>query len=156
MIEADIPGRRIFRFEHLLLDMNGTITLDGAVIEGVRERLLALGEKLDVSVITADTFGTAGKLESELGVKIRKLTPGGEQAQKLELVRELGSEKTVAIGNGANDAAMLGEAAIGICVLGQEGAAAGAINNCNVLAPDINAALDLLLNPVRLIATLRE
>jgi soluble P-type ATPase len=61
----------------------------------------------------------------------------------------------VAIGNGANEFAMLRHAALGIAVLGGEGLALDCLNAANVIAPDIGTALDLLLRPCRLIATLR-
>ena len=60
------------------------------------------------------------------------------------------------MGNGANDVSMLRECALGICVLGREGVAAEAMMASDVVTPDINAALDLLLNPKRLIASLRR
>lgn len=60
-----------------------------------------------------------------------------------------------AVGNGANDAAMLREAALGIAVLGPEGLAAEALLAADVLVRDVRDALDLLLQPERLVATWR-
>jgi soluble P-type ATPase len=62
----------------------------------------------------------------------------------------------VAIGNGANDAQMLGAAALGIAVLGVEGLALEALQSADVVVPHIVDGLDLLLNVPRLIATLRR
>ena len=62
----------------------------------------------------------------------------------------------MAVGNGRNDRLMLKEAALGIAVLQAEGAAAEALLAADVVAPDILAALDLLLAPEGLIATLRS
>ena len=70
-------------------------------------------------------------------------------------MEELGPERVAAIGNGANDAAMLRRAALGIAVMGGEGLAAACLNAADAIAPDIGTALDLLLWPRRLIATLR-
>ena len=42
MIEIDIPGFGILRLEHLVLDYNGTIAVDGQPVQGVKERLIAL------------------------------------------------------------------------------------------------------------------
>jgi P-type E1-E2 ATPase len=156
LIEVSIPGRRIYRIEHLVLDLNGTISLDGNVIEGVTERLEALRGLLDISIVTADTRGRAKALGDNLQVKIHKVDPGNEQDQKCSLVQQLGSESTVSIGNGANDISMLREASLGICVLGPEGASADAMISCDLVTPSINAALDLLIKPERLIATLRQ
>ncbi len=156
MIEVSIPGQRIYRIEHLVLDLNGTISLDGNVIEGVAERLDALHSLLDISIVTADTRGRAKELGNSLQVKIHKVDPGNEQDQKRSLVQQLGSESTVSIGNGANDVSMLRESILGICVLGPEGASADAMTSGDLVVPGINAALDLLTKPERLIATLRE
>jgi soluble P-type ATPase len=67
----------------------------------------------------------------------------------------LGTSKTIAIGNGSNDESMVREAAVGIAVVGQEGAAARTVLAADIVVNDIRDALDLLLSPARLIATLR-
>jgi P-type E1-E2 ATPase len=156
LIEVDVPGRRTYRFEHLVLDLNGTISLDGEVIEGVPEKLDLLRGLVDISIVTADTRGRAQELGESLRVKIHKIAPNDEKGQKLKMVQQLGSETTVSIGNGSNDASMLKESILGICVLGPEGTSSEAIASCDIVVPDINAALDLLLEPARLIATLRR
>ena len=156
MVDLTIPGKGQCHFEHLVLDLNGTIALDGEIIEGVYSRLQQLGELLNISIITADTHGSAQRLKKSLPIKIYKIDMGQEQAQKLELVRRLGEKSTVCIGNGANDVAMLRESGLGICVVGPEGASAEAMSSCDLVIADIKAALDLLLKPERLIATLRS
>ena len=156
MIEISIPGRGDYAFRNLVLDLNGTIALDGEIIEGVKERLDQLGSLLSIAVVTADMRGSAQRLEGSLGIRIHRVERGGEDAQKLAFVRQLGCEETVAIGNGSNDVSMLRECAIGICVLGREGAAVEAMMASDLVAPDINAALELLLDTKRLIASLRK
>ena len=155
MLEIVIPSRGMLRLEYLVLDVNGTIALDGVLVAGVHERLAGLGESLDIWLVSADTQGTLASLVDSLKVKARLLQPGDEAAQKAALVDELGAGRVVAVGNGANDAAMLRQAALGIAVLGGEGLAAACLEAADVIAPDIGAALDLLLRPRRLIATLR-
>lgn len=156
MIEIVVPGRGSYALKHLLLDMNGTLALDGQLLEGVRERLEQLGKLLEIRIVTADTYGTADRLAHDLQIAVHRIAGGQENAQKVELVRTLGSQSIVAIGNGANDVSMLRESAIGICVLGGECSATEALLSSDVVAADINAALDLLLNPKRLVATLRR
>ena len=73
-----------------------------------------------------------------------------------EVVRRLGADHVVAVGNGANDGLMLEAAAIGVAVLGREGLAREAREGAHIVVPHINDALDLLLLPQRLIATLRR
>ena len=156
MIEITILGRGQYKFEHLVLDLNGTIALDGDIIVGVEERLQLLSQLLSISVVTADTQGSAQRVAESLRVKIHRIDAGKEEAQKLKLVQELGKENTVSIGNGSNDTSMLRESALGICVLGREGASAKAQMNSDLLVTDICNALDLLLKPNRLVATLRK
>jgi P-type E1-E2 ATPase len=156
LIDVKIPGRGVYKLEHLILDLNGTLSLDGRIIEGVPERLNALRNLLDILIVTADTQGTAKELGKSLKLKIQKLKSGNEKAQKLDIVQQLGKGTTVSIGNGSNDARMLGESALGICVLGSEGASRETLSKCDIVVSDINAALDLLIKPKRLIATLRK
>jgi len=156
MIEIEIYGRGRLELDHLVLDMNGTLTLDGALLEGVAERLGALASQVTPVIVTADTYGTGSRIAKELGIGIERVERGMEGEQKLELVKRLDAARCVAIGNGANDAAMLEAAAIGICVLGPEGAASQALAAADIVAPDITGALDLLAHPIRLVATLRH
>ncbi|MFC1998954.1 HAD family hydrolase [Chloroflexota bacterium] len=156
MIEIEIPGRHNFTLEHLLLDVNGTIALDSVIIDGVKQRLAKLSQKLNIYIVTANTHNNADYLEQELDIEPHIISPGQEASQKLFLANILGKEKCIAIGNGANDVLMLKQSAIGICVIGKEGASAEAAHHSDVVVYDINDALDLLLHPKRLIATLRK
>jgi soluble P-type ATPase len=91
-----------------------------------------------------------------LGFEAVRIPKGDESQSKAEYVRNLGPETVIAIGQGNNDAGMLLEAMIGIAVLSREGLAQGALQNADLLAPDILSALDLLKHPMRLVATLRQ
>jgi P-type E1-E2 ATPase len=157
MIELDVPGWRHLRLEHLLLDVNGTIAGDGQLLPGVAERVAALRELLAVRVLSADTFGRLDAQAGALGVPALRLRAGEpEDAQKAAVVRGLGAAGVVAVGNGANDAEMLAAAALGIAVLGPEGLSTRALASADVVVASIEAALDMLLRPRRLIATLRR
>lgn len=156
MLALDIPGRDPVVLEHLLLDVNGTIASGGALIHGVTEALAELEDTLHIVVITADTHGTATALAMEAGVELRVIVRGEESAQKRAVLRELGTDQTVVIGNGANDALALKEAAVAIAVIGDEGASRMAIDAADVVVTDIHHALRLLLDPRRLVATLRS
>ena len=52
--------------------------------------------------------------------------------------------------------AMLECAALGIAIMGPEGVAGITLQKADVVVPDIRSALELLLYPKRLIATLRR
>lgn len=155
MIEVAVPGRGEYRFEHLVLDFNGTLALDGELLDGVEERLKELGRLLEITIATADTFGTARRLES-LGLRVVRIEAGSEDFQKLSLVQRLGKERTICMGNGSNDVLMLRESALGMCILGREGASAEALASSDLVFTDINEALDVLLKPRRLVASLRK
>jgi len=155
VLRIDIPGRGVLELEHLVLDVNGTIACDGSVAAGVAEVIDGLRGQLHIVAITADTHGTAPALRDRLGVDIHVITPGGEAAQKLAFIESLGPERVVAVGNGANDVSMLRAAAVGVCVIGDEGAAGGAVAVADVVVTSAASLFGLLDNPARLVATLR-
>ena len=156
MIEITIPGKRNYTIENLILDLNGTIALDGTIIKGVRKKLALLSQKLDVIVVTADTNKNAERLLRDLPVTVYTIEEAEENNQKLGVVLQKGKNNTISIGNGCNDVSMLRESAIGICTVGGEGASAEAMIASDLVIPTINDALDLLLKPHRLKATLRK
>lgn len=156
MLSIDIPGFARLALEHLVLDVNGTLAFDGEPLPGVREALAALAPQLRVVAITADTYGGAQRLALELGMDVQIIAPGAEGEQKAAFVRELGAASVVAIGNGANDAMMLEEAAVGIAIMGPEGASATAVAAADAVVCDIRDGLGLLVGPGRLVATLRR
>lgn len=155
MIEISVPGWKDLALEHLVLDMNGTLAVDGTVLSGVFPRLEALARSLSVSVVTADTFGNAAAQFAETPWRVHVLAPGDQARAKGDYVASLGADRVVAVGNGRNDSLMLKDAALGIAVLMEEGASVEALSSADAVVRHINDALDLLLNPKRLIATLR-
>ncbi len=155
-MEVSISGFKSLRLEHLVLDFNGTIAIDGRFVEGTKERLESLSQRLAVHILTADTFGSVTEQVGSLPAKVTVIPRGAEAQAKASYVRQLGADKTVAIGNGRNDRLMLREAALGIAVVQGEGAAVAALTAADVVTWDILAALDLLLKPARLTATLRS
>jgi P-type E1-E2 ATPase len=156
MIEIKIPGYATYRLRHIVLDVNGTIAKDGHLLEGVRELFAELSSGLEIHLITADTHGNQEELDRILGLTAARIPVRDQAKAKLDYVEQLGKDEVVAIGNGANDAAMLEHAALGIVVLGPEGSAVEALMKAKVVVPDIGTALELLLHPKRLIATLRR
>lgn len=156
MITQSIPGFCDVALSHLVLDYNGTLALDGVPLMGVRERIEALCDHLTIHVVTADTFGRAAAALSGWPVRLTILTPGGEAEQKAAYVASLGAAGVVAVGNGRNDGPMLKAACVGVAVAGPEGAASAALFSADVVSFDILTALDLLVHPTRLKATLRS
>lgn len=156
MIEIAIPGRDRLEITHLILDLNGTLSLDGIVLDGVAERIQLIARRAAIEIVTADTHGVVDRVARDLGVGWTRLDPhrcGG--AQKLERLAQIGPHRVAAIGNGINDVEMLREAGLGIAVLGKEGLATRALLAADVVTGSIEDALDLLIHPLRLYATLR-
>ncbi|MEJ2219768.1 MAG: ATPase P [Desulfobacterales bacterium] len=155
MIEIKIPGDRVLQLKHIVLDYNGTIACDGDLIPGVKENLIALADKLQIQILTADTFGNARRGLEGIKCKLSIIAPESQDIGKLNYVKRLGAENTVCVGNGRNDELMLKEAALGIAVILEEGAATAALGAADVVCTSILSALELLGHPMRLIATLR-
>ena len=153
MIRIDIPQRGMIELHHAVFDVNGTLAIDGMPIPGVVDRLKALGEHLSLHALTAGTHGNIMELQKVLGIPLQIISSGEE---KTRYVERLGPANVIAFGNGMNDLGMLRLAAIGVAILAGEGAAMVALQAADVLALGPVDAIDLVLNPKRLIATLRE
>jgi soluble P-type ATPase len=151
-VDVDIPGGKRLVLTHLLLDFTGTLSCDGVLLPGVSQRLDALGQKLRIIVLTADTFGTAAKQLEGLPLDLNPIQTGQD---KVKFLADLNSSETAAVGNGRNDVGMVRAAGLGIAVIGPEGCAGELITAAKVVCCDILAALDLLLSPLRIKATLR-
>jgi P-type E1-E2 ATPase len=158
MLKLEIQGyEEPLKIENLVFDYNGTLAVDGKMSIETRERLKRLGETgFKLTVLTADTFGTVKKECEGLPVNVMVFDKGNAEDSKRQIVQRLVSERTVAIGNGRNDMAMLGEARLGIAVIGQEGAFTGILQTADIAVTSIENAMDLFLKPKRLQATLRK
>lgn len=155
MINIEIPGKPTCTLVHLLLDFNGTLAFDGALLPGVAERLTTLACRLEIHVVTGDTYGSARVQLRDIPCALATLPAERQAEAKLAYLELLDPATTVCIGNGRNDRLMLQAAALGIAVLEREGAASAAVQAADVMARNILEALDLLANPLRLTATLR-
>jgi soluble P-type ATPase len=151
-IHVEIPGGEPLMLTQLLLDFTGTLSCDGLLLPGLAQRLKLLGQKLRITVLTADTFGTAAKQLEGLPVQLHFIQTGQDKA---DFLAGLNSSETAAVGNGRNDVAMVRGAALGIAVIGPEGCAGELVAAAKVVCHDILAAMDLLLNPLKIKATLR-
>lgn len=156
MLKITIPDYGQLQLQHLVLDFNGTLACDGKLLPGAAQRLNQLAEQLRVHIITADTFGSVAEETSAFSRELVVISPSSQDKAKDDYVRQLGPATVIAVGNGRNDRLMLKSAVLGIATVQTEGAATEAIQSADLLVPDILAALDLLINPKRLIATLRN
>ena len=157
MLQIVLPGAADLLLDHLVCDVNGSLALDGQINAAVRERLRLLAAHLQVHLVTADTYGTLPHLvvalqHEGIAVQTRHIATGDE---KTSYVEALGPEHVVALGNGVNDVSMFQRARLSIAICGAEGLAMAALQAATLVVATPEAALDLLLHPRRLTATLR-
>jgi soluble P-type ATPase len=152
MIRVEIPQRGVVELHHAVFDINGTLAIDGVPISGVVDRLKDLAPHLSLHALSAGTHGNMDELEQVLGLPIHVISSGEE---KTNYVEQLGPASVIAFGNGRNDVGMLRVAAIGVAIVAAEGVAVSAVQAADVLALGPVDAIDLVLRPKRLVATLR-
>jgi P-type E1-E2 ATPase len=157
MIELSIPGfNESIQLHYLLLDFNGTLAIDGKLIEGVKKKLIALSQKIEIHILTGDTHGTVSNQLKEVTCKLVILPAKDQQLEKEKYITTLPSGSVISIGNGRNDKLMLKHSAIGIIVIERECAAIETLSEADIICTDIHAALDMIDNPLRLTSTLRS
>jgi len=149
-----VPGWGSVELENLVLDFNGTLTESGDFIPGVvdyLEKLKARGFK--IYVLSGDTRGT-----------LKRALPGFSEIdpvvtrtahEKRAFVESIGAECTVCVGNGNIDVEMFKVAGLSICTIQAEGATIKAMLEADIVVAHIRHAFEILLDPEKLIATLR-
>lgn len=154
-MHISIPGYKELELQNLILDYNGTIAVDGAIPQDVKEALIRLSSDFSIYVLTADTHGTAKAMCEGLPLKIMTFPSDTAMDSKLEIVTSLGTASCVAVGNGRNDCKMCSACALSVAVIGVEGAYSGLVSSADICVTSILDALALLEKPKRLVATLR-
>ncbi len=150
----DIPGSGPLELKTIILDLNGTISVRGQLVEGVAERLAKLKELGYKTVLFTDnTRGDADKIADFLGI-------GWTQARTAEDKKnealKLGPETCVSIGNGLIDLELMKAVALRIVTLQSEGVHVQTLLASDVVVPTIPDALDMLIDSDTLVATLRR
>jgi soluble P-type ATPase len=156
MISINIPGFAEVTLEHVIFDYNGTLAVDGLLIEGLAEKLTELSKKLKIHVVTGDSLGTAKKELQGIPCDVLIVPPAEQGLAKKNFIHTLNPSKTVSIGNGRNDQQLMKESIIGIITLGGEGTSIEALSAADVVVATIFDAFDLLEHPNRLLSTLRS
>ncbi|MBN1175022.1 HAD family hydrolase [Candidatus Woesearchaeota archaeon] len=138
----------------IVLDLNGTLSVHGKIVEGVQSRisnLKNLGFK--IILLTGDQRGTAKNIASDLGIEV---LVAGTETQKEHAMKKFDKDTTVAIGNARIDIGMFRHAKLRIATLQGEGIHPKILTNVDIIVTSINDALDLLLKVDSLAATLKE
>ncbi|MEO1814942.1 MAG: ATPase P [Acetobacterium sp.] len=155
MINLEIPGHEPITVAHVTFDYNGTLAVDGYLVAGLKERLVALAKLVEVHILTADTFGLVREQCGDLPVTIEIFAKDNISQKKKAFVEALGGATNIAIGNGNNDREMFAESRLAIVVMGTEGCCVPSLLAADIVVSSPLDALDLLLNTDRLVATLR-
>jgi len=155
MIKIDIPGRESLELENLVFDFNGTIAVDGRILENIKNQLIELSKIINIYVITADTYGMAQEECEKVNLKVITVPTGCVGKHKGDLVKKLGGKVTATIGNGFNDIDMFKEAKLSVAVIEGEGTCSKLIINSDIVTRSIEEALNLFLTPNHIKADLR-
>lgn len=138
----------------IILDLNGTISIDGKLIPWVKDKILALKKEWwTVLLCSGDTQWTAAKTAKWLWATLHICK---NQNDKKNILKEYKTKHCVAIGNGHIDIKLMEKCALSIAVIQAEWCYSKAILSSDIVCLTIVDALDILLMPKRLIATLRK
>ncbi|MGO8989882.1 MAG: ATPase P [bacterium] len=156
MITIPRPGQTNLEIEFILIDFEGTLASDRRVHPKAKDKINLLSKRTKIYILTAGEKDRVEEVLRKVKAQIIYLTEGESSQKKLDLLRQLGPGRTVAIGNGVDDVPMVEEAGLGVCVLGKEGTFSEAMKKADVVFMNILDALDFLLKPLRQKATLGQ
>lgn len=154
MISIQRPGQEPLEIEFILLDFDGTLASDRRIHPKARDKINLLSKRTKIYILMKGEEESAEETLRKVNAEIVHFIEGEASQGKLNLLRQLQAFRTVAIGNGADDASMIEEAGFGICVISKEGAAVEAMQKADLVVSNILDALDFLLKPLRQKATL--
>ncbi|MCK9445196.1 MAG: HAD family hydrolase [Tissierellaceae bacterium] len=156
MIKYTIPGREDIEIDNVVLDYNGTIAVDGKLLDGVGQLLSRLKGQVNLYVLTADTYGTVEEECKTIGAEVLKFPKENAGKSKQDIVRKLGGDRTITVGNGFNDIEMFQESILSIGVIEGEGASGKLLLHADIVARSIIEALEIILSKDKVKATLRN
>jgi len=154
MISIERPGQGNLEIEFILIDFEGTLASDRRVHPKAKDKINLLSKRTKIYILAKGEKEGVEESLRRVKAEIFYLTEGDFSRRKLDLLRQLGPTRTVAIGNGVDDAPMIQEAGLGICIISKEGTSAEAMKRADVVVSNILDALDFLLKPLRQKATL--
>lgn len=156
MLIYDIPGIGEIKIENIIFDYNGTVAIDGKLIENIRESLIKLKNYANIYILTADTYGTVKAQCSNLGIDVKTFPKENAGLFKKEIVEKLGAENTICVGNGVNDVEMFKICRISIATIEGEGCSGKLLMHTDIAVKSIGDAIELILSKDRIRATLRN
>ena len=82
MIRIEIPQRGAIELEYAVIDVNGTLAVDGVLIPGVAKQLKELTALLSPHILTAGTHGNITELERSLGMPLQIINTSGDEGSR--------------------------------------------------------------------------
>ena len=154
MITIHRPGQEPLEIETILLDFEGTLASDRRVHPKAKDKINLLSKRTRIYILAKEEKERVMEVLKKVKAEVIFLKEGESSQEKLNLLRQLSATRTVAIGNGSDDASMVAEAGLGICVIGKEGTAGETLEKADIVFTSVVDALDFLLKPMRQKATL--
>ena len=150
-----VPGWGSVELENLVLDLNGTLSESGDFIPGVVDYLEKLkSQSFKIYILSGDTRGTLKHVFQD-SLQIKSVVTRSAR-EKRAFVESIGAEHTVCVGNGNIDVEMFKVARLSICTIQAEGATTQAMLQADIVVTNIKHAFEILLDPNKLIASLRR
>ena len=154
MIPIQSSGLPTLEIDFILLDFEGTVASDRRVHPKVKDKINLLSKRAKIYVLARGEKEAGEEVLRNVKAETVFFKEPTVSREKLDFIRRLGPERTVAVGNGVDDALIIGEAALGICIMSKEGTSAETLRQADLIFSNILDALDFLLKPLRQATTL--
>jgi soluble P-type ATPase len=154
MISIQRSGLPTIEIDFILLDFEGTVASDRRVHPKVKDKINLLSKRAKIYILARGEKEAVEDMLRNVKAETVYFKEGRVSQEKLDFIRRLGTERTIAVGNGADDALMIAEAGIGICVISKEGTSTEMLRHAKVVFSNILDALDFMLKPLRQTTTL--
>ena len=149
----NIPKGETIEINTIVLDLNGTLTVNGKLESSTEKLVKQLQNKgFRLVLISGDIRGTAKSIAYELGID---LFLGASSDEKAAQMQQFDKNKTAAIGNARIDIGTFENAILSIATLQAEGIHTGILKHVDIIVPSIDDALQLFLDKKSLEGTLR-
>lgn len=157
-IDIKVPWGEKYIIKNVVFDLNGTLANNGEIAGTTEELLKELAKHARIYIITADTHNTAESLKKKIGefTEIIVLQSDEHDLEKARFVHTLGFRETVTLGNGGNDLKMVQEGILSFGIMAGEGIYAPLLSKVDIVVHNIDHAIDMLINPMKIVATLRK
>jgi len=153
-MKYDFSNQSSIEIKTIVLDLNGTLAVNGQLVVGVAERIERLKNELGFRLIllSGDQRGNGSFIANALGIDFRK---ANSREEKECAILEYDCKTTAAIGNARIDIGTFKQAKIAIATLQGEGIHTGILKEVDIIVPSILDALDLFIDPDSFKATMK-